>query len=278
LQEAVRSIPQYAEYGSVSGFPIIAFHGTPGSSLERIFSESALNEFNIRFIVVERPGYGISRNYEPRSLLDWPDDVTRLADVLALERFSLLGFSGGGAYAAACAYKIPDRLIHCALVSSAGPLMIPGLIDEMSPANRALFELARDNYHAAAQQLAAMAGSGEALFNLFSESASATDKAVFSNNGFRAMYQANLSQSMKQGMAGFAYDMSLIARPWGFDTTAITSSVSLWVGMQDVFTPPAIGNYLAETIPGCQAHFLEDSGHFLTFAHEKNILQTLIRH
>jgi pimeloyl-ACP methyl ester carboxylesterase len=42
--------------------------------------------------------------------LDWPQDIVAFADSLAIERFAVVGFSAGGAYALACAYKIPDRL------------------------------------------------------------------------------------------------------------------------------------------------------------------------
>ncbi len=50
-------------------------------------------------------------DFEPgRKILDWPNDVIQLADALEIDRFGVEGVSGGGPYAAACAYKIPDRL------------------------------------------------------------------------------------------------------------------------------------------------------------------------
>ncbi len=42
-------------------------------------------------------------------ILDWPDDVTELADALNVGRFAVLGISGGGPYACACAFKISER-------------------------------------------------------------------------------------------------------------------------------------------------------------------------
>ncbi len=252
------------------------FHGTPGSRLERIFSEPALRDSSIRLIVVERPGYGLSGFQNDRTLLDWPHEIIRLADRLKLDRFSVAGFSGGGPYAAACACKIPDRLVHTALISSAAPYSVPGLTDAMLPGNRALFELARDDYQTAAQQLAAAIDSPERLFDLFESSAPAPDKAALSDNGFRTMYQANLAESIRQGMAGPAYDMALIAGPWGFEPAAITTSVSVWHGEMDLNTPLAMGRYLADTIPACRKHIFADYGHFLASAHETEILQALL--
>lgn len=259
-----------------TGFPIMAFHGTPGSRLERIFSETALRDSHIRLIVLERPGYGLSQFQNDRTLLEWPDEIIRLADKLELDRFSVMGFSGGGPYAAACAYKIPDRLVHTTLISSAAPFTVPGLTDTLLPGNRALFELARDDYQKAAQQLAAAIDSPESLFDLFEVPAPAPDKATLSDDSFRTMYQANLAESIRQGMTGPAYDMALIASPWGFEPAAITTGVSVWQGEMDLNTPLAMGRYLAETIPACRKHIIASHGHFLASAHEMEILQALL--
>ncbi len=265
----------YAEYGPANGNPVIAFHGTPGSRLEQVVIPSILNEMNCRLIVVDRPGYGLSDFQQGRRLLDWPDDVTQLADTLGLDRFAIIGFSGGGPYAAACAFKIPERLIRVALVSSMAPFDTPEMLDSMLPANRALFELAANNYQQLAQQLTSVAGTPEALFNILEGSAPAPDKAIFSNEGFRSMYTKNLTESLRQGLAGIAYDMSLAALPWQFDPADIKAEVCLWHGGQDVNAPLAMGQHLAATIPRCQAYFLPDAGHFLAFTHGKEILQRI---
>jgi len=267
----------YAESGPSEGKPVIAFHGTPGSRLEQADSPSILRKLNTRLIVVDRPGYGRSDFQEDRKLLDWPDDVIQLADALHLDRFTVMGFSGGGAYAAACAFKIPERLIRVALVSSTAPFDAPGLIDAMLPANRALFELAADDYRQAEQQLAVVAKTPEAVLNLLEGPAPAPDKAIFSDENFRRMYRENLSESLRQGLAGFACDMSLLAQPWCFDPAAIKVEVCLWHGEQDINVPLVMGQYLATTIPQCQVHFLPDAGHWLMFDHWKEILQTLTR-
>jgi len=265
----------YAESGPSEGSPVIAFHGTPGSRLEQANNPSILRGLNTRLIVVDRPGYGLSDFQENRRLLDWPDDVTQLADALRLDRFIIMGFSGGGAYAAACAFKIPERLIRVALLSGVAPFDAPGVIDAMLPANRALFELAADDYRQAEQQLTAVIETPDAMLDILEEPAPTPDKAIFSNEDFRHMYKENLSESFRQGLAGFAYDMSLIAQPWGFDPAAIKMEVCLWHGAQDINVPLVMGQHLATTIPRCQAHFLPDAGHFLMFDHWKEILQEL---
>jgi len=267
----------YAESGPSDGAPVIVFHGTPGSRLEQACDLATLNALNTRLIVVDRPGYGLSDFQAHRTLLGWPDDVSQLADALGLERFSVLGYSGGGPYAAACAFKIPQRLSRAGLISSAAPFEAPGVIDAMLPANRGLFELAADDYRQAAQQLAAAITTADDIFDILEAPAPLPDKTVFSDENFRHLYRANLSESIRQGLTGVACDMSLIARPWGFDPAAIKTEVALWHGEQDVNVPLAMGQYLANTMPRCTAHFLADAGHLLMFTHGREIFQLLTR-
>ena len=62
------------------------------------------------FIGIDRPGMGLSSVDKKRSILDWAADVERFADCLGIDKFSVIGYSGGAAFVAACAYAIPHRL------------------------------------------------------------------------------------------------------------------------------------------------------------------------
>ncbi len=84
------------------------FHGPPSSRLERrLFSDESLaTRLRLRVIAMDRAGMGLSTFQKGRRLSDWPADVAALADALGIERFAVLGFSGGGAYTAACAAAV----------------------------------------------------------------------------------------------------------------------------------------------------------------------------
>ena len=124
----------YDEHGAPEGKPIFYFHGHPGSRLDwKLFDENDnAAELNARIIAVDRPGSGLSDFKRGRKILDWPDDVIELAEALQVDRFAVLGISGGGPYAAACAYKIPERLTATAIVCGMGPADAPGSKDGMS--------------------------------------------------------------------------------------------------------------------------------------------------
>ena len=85
------------EYGSPRGLPIIHCHGTPSSRVEGdlIFNAAIAAELGVRIIVPDRPGMGRSDFQPGRRIVDWPDDVLELAAALGLDRFAVLGSSGG---------------------------------------------------------------------------------------------------------------------------------------------------------------------------------------
>src|SRR3712207_3027181 len=76
----------------------------------------------IRLLAVDRPAIGLSDPQPRRTLLAWPRDIREMADALGIQRFSVLGWSGGGPYALACAYAMPDRIVAAGLVSAPAPL------------------------------------------------------------------------------------------------------------------------------------------------------------
>src|SRR5919109_4568041 len=131
----------YAEWGDPGGQPLFYFHGWPGSRLEGRLGDQPAKAKGIRLIALDRPGMGLSDHQPRRRLVDWPDDVIQVAAALGLDRFAVLGISGGGPYAAACAWKLSDRLTGAGIVSGLAPLDVPGVIAGMSRRNRLSLQL-----------------------------------------------------------------------------------------------------------------------------------------
>jgi pimeloyl-ACP methyl ester carboxylesterase len=111
----------YAEWGDPSGQPLIYCHSFPGSRAEGRLGDQPAKHAGVRVIAPDRPGMGLSDFQPGRALVDWPDDVGHLADALGLERFAVLGISGGSPYAAVCAWRLPQRLTDVGIVSGIGP-------------------------------------------------------------------------------------------------------------------------------------------------------------
>ena len=62
----------------------------------------------------DRPGIGLSDPKPGRTVLDWAADVSELAEHLGLQRFSVMGWSMGGPYAAAVGYAL--RHTNCSVL------------------------------------------------------------------------------------------------------------------------------------------------------------------
>ena len=107
-------------------------------------NEELLQEAGVRLIAVDRPGVGDSSFQPGRRLSDWPAEVCALADALGLERFSVLGYSGGGPYAAVCAAMLPERLQAAGMVSSIVSFDHKELLPGVTPGNVQFLNLSID--------------------------------------------------------------------------------------------------------------------------------------
>ncbi len=95
--------------GDPAGYPVIYLPGTPASRLQSVPAEPAAVRGNVRLLSFNRPGYGASTD-GPTTLRSVARDILTLADEWNLDRFPVLGASGGGPYALAAAATAPDRV------------------------------------------------------------------------------------------------------------------------------------------------------------------------
>ncbi|OQE05926.1 hypothetical protein PENVUL_c021G10365 [Penicillium vulpinum] len=78
-------------------------HGYPQCRLEASAVEHIFRQRGIRVIAPERSGFGVSTVRSNRRIMDWPVNFQPLAHHLSLSHFAVIGGSGGGLYALACA-------------------------------------------------------------------------------------------------------------------------------------------------------------------------------
>ena len=133
----------FARFGNPEGRPVFYFHGFPGSRLEPQSNHEAFLKAGIQLLALDRPGMGKSTRKSKRKLLDWPDDVVEVAKILNLEKFSILGVSGGGPYALACARAIPGYLNRVTVACGIGPMDAPNSTSGMMLSNRIMFRYGR---------------------------------------------------------------------------------------------------------------------------------------
>lgn len=111
----------YLRLGDPAGLPVIYAHGFPASRLEAELWREAASRVGVLLIAADRPGLGLSDFQPGRTILHWTHDVASLADRLGIEKFRLLGVSGGCPYALACAYRLHRRIPRAAMAAGLGP-------------------------------------------------------------------------------------------------------------------------------------------------------------
>ena len=267
----------YAEYGDPNGKPVFFFHGLPGSRLQRHPDESIATGLGARIITIDRPGYGLSDFQQARTLLDWPDDVSQLADSLRIDQFAAIGLSGGGPYLLSCAYKMPERITTATIISGMGPIDDKDALQSMLPAARLGLGIAPKipwGFVRIALDPVARLISRNPLGakKMLPSSAPETDKKSFARSDIQEVDRQDLSEAYRRGAQGVLWEAVLLATPWGFRLQEIEKKIFLWHGEEDTTVPPQMGRYVARILSDCRSTFYPDEGHTLIYNYWREIL------
>jgi len=253
--------------GPDGGLPLVFHHGTPGSGLPdtRAF-ERAVHARGLRYVSASRAGYGGSDRHAGRRIVDVVDDTAAVLAAVGATESVIAGHSGGGPHALACTARLPG--VRAALViAGVGPA--DGLGDAF------LAGMGEENvveFGTAAE--------GEAPLRAYLDAqrtdlADATPTAIVASlatilpdvdrdamdDELGEDLAAGMSEGLRRGVDGWLDDDLAFLAPWGFALDEIRVPVSLWQGDADLMVPYAHGVWLAERIPGVDAHLLPGEGH-----------------
>ncbi|MEG6510136.1 alpha/beta hydrolase [Methyloligella sp. 2.7D] len=269
----------YAEFGDPGGAPVFAFHGTPGSRLTFEITEGSARARNLRIIAPDRPGYGRSDFKAFTQLGDWVADLEALADGLGLNRFALIGVSGGGPYAVAAASALSHRVEFLALVSPVGPVADLGARITLSPMHRRIFRELPNRPRLAAAVFWAMRrllSLAPALaYRGLVQRAGAADRAVLLKQAVKQSLLDGHEEGLSAGVHGAVQDLRLFSGPWGIDFDQVIVPAVLWQGLADRNVPPAASRALAEMLPNCRLDLLPEAGHYWVFDHLDAVLDAV---
>jgi pimeloyl-ACP methyl ester carboxylesterase len=232
----------------------------------------ACAERRVRLVGYSRPGYGTSDRQEGRVVSDCVSDVEAVAAALELDRFYVLGHSGGGQHALACAALLPERVLAAATIGGPAPHYAAGLdwlagqdaenIEEWQAAlagGETLRKLLED--WAAEMLDESDEPAGADAVDAFESMVSDADRASVTPET-KSFAAERRKHTLSNGIWGWFDDDIAETKPWGFDLHEIEVPVTVWHGAQDRFVPPAHGEWLAEAIPGARAELRPDEGHF----------------
>lgn len=266
----------YAEYGDSKGKPVFFLHGWPSSRMHAENMAEAAKKLKVRLIAPDRPGMGLSTYKSDRTLLDYPDDIEELADQLKIKKFAVVGVSGGGPYAAVCAYKIPERITKAGIVVGLGPTYVQGLLKGLALGSWLGWRFY--SYSGIIRYLSAWLTIFPLKYfpNLVTKGFPAKeDQKIITPEIKRSMLEKR-EEAYRQGIQGQALDLKLYTHDWGFDLRNIKTKVYLWYGEADKNVTLAMANYYKKQIPGSELTIYPNEGHLCQITHAEEILRKLV--
>ncbi len=238
-----------------AGPTLLWHHGSPqtGAPITPVLAAAA--ERGIRLLTYARPGYGGSTGRPGRDVASAAGDVEQLLDALRVERLAVMGASGGGPHALACAALLAGRATAAVCLAAVAPVT-PDL----------------DWYagiHSPGGLRAAAAGrSARAAFAATDEfdpaDFTAADWAALS--GDWAALGADAERAGAAGPDGLVDDDVAFASPWGFDPADVAAPVLLVQGDEDRVVPPAHAAWLARRLPRGELWVRPGDGHISVLA------------
>lgn len=246
--------------------PVLAFHGTPGAHSKYAVASAEAGKQGLKLIAVDRWGYGRTDVHADPTLAAFAADMEAAADALGIERFGVIGISGGGPYAAAVAAAMPHRVRAVALVSPVGP--ITGMASP--PRLNAI-------HHISFRVLPRIPGAIGFVFKLFRQvvlhaplasvrlaagRGMSADREIVADHAFATDLGRTFAAGLAASSRGPVIDMQLFSRPWNVDLRQVACPVRIWIGEQDRNVPIAAVEALTAAIPGAELTQLGPHGHY----------------
>ncbi|MGZ6255620.1 MAG: alpha/beta fold hydrolase [Candidatus Limnocylindria bacterium] len=261
-----RSLDVFVD-GPEKGTPLVYHMGTPSSGIPFAPTVDTLAERGLRYVSFSRPGYGMSSRRAGRAVVDVVEDTVAVLDAIGADRCHVVGWSGGGPHALACAARMPGRVASVATIGGVAPHPAEGLdwtagmgaenIEEFGAAVTGPTELTAFMDRSAPALRDVTAGEvADAFGDLIDE----VDRG--SLTGAFAEWTASVfREAMRNGYWGWFDDDMAFTRAWGFELDEISVPVAIWQGGHDRMVPFAHGEWLAAHVPGASPRLLPEHGH-----------------
>jgi len=273
-----------AEFGPADGFPVLWFHGTPGARRQvPPQAVSYSHEVGVRIIGVERPGVGRSSPHRYDRVIDWSADVAELLDRLDIDRFGVIGLSGGGPYALAVCAGLPDRAVAAAILGgvapASGPERVPGgVVPSLRLIRPLLDALAEPTARLMSGALKIGGPFANLAFDVYMTLGPRSDRALLARPEMREMFLDDLLSAGRISFRAVAYDTVLFTRWWGFDIADVEVPLYFWHGDADLVIPLEHGRRMAAIAPYSQLSVVPGEGHLAMLDVAEEAIDWILSH
>ncbi|MGH9029592.1 MAG: alpha/beta fold hydrolase [Acidimicrobiales bacterium] len=271
----------YAEFGDPKGSLVLWFHGSPGARRQVPPSaREAAGELGLRIVCVERPGVGYSTDHRYARFIEWAADVAEVADNLGHDTFMVVGLSGGGPYALACAHELPERVVAVGLLGSLVPTAgddatAEGLVTLARRLNGVFSPLRRPLGLMLWGFMRSVNPLSHLIVQGFARAMPEGDRRVLGDPELEAMFVDDLTEGSRRQFGAFVNDMLLVGRPWGFRLGDVKVPVRWWHGDSDPFVPLDQAERAAEKLPDVKLEVRKGESHLGDFAAAGEVLGVL---
>lgn len=254
--------------GHPQGSAVFLLHGSPGSRIGPRPRGSVLYRLGIQLISYDRPGYGGSTRQAKRAVSDAAGDIAAIADQLGLDRFAVVGRSGGGPHALAAAALLPDRVRRTAVLVGLAPSDAEDLdwLGGMTDGNVREYETADNDWPRHVERLRLLADRArrdpQVMVDFLRGQMTDSDRQVVDDIAIRRLLAETYVEAFSQGPYGWIDDLAAFRAGWGFRLADIAVPVLLWHGAEDNFSPVSHARWLAEQIPHAEIRVQARTAHF----------------
>ena len=284
----------FATFGAEAG-PIVFFlHGFGDSGLLGALFHEPGNSQGLRIVAVDRPGIGLSTPQPNRNVLDHTNDICLLAAHLQAKTYSIIGVSGGGPYALACAYALPaEQLRIVSIVCGMGPFdltmrnskwtaylifnafkLFPFLL-RWSRAGTL-----RQIQTETAETFIANTKSQLGAWYMRFLGPAAKDAALLQDDQFLALVYEAAREGCTYGVEGHMVEYkTMTASELGFKLEDIRADlpIDLWYGKEDASVSWQVGEALTKVLGESAKLFVRDEAHLsLAFGCREEILRSMV--
>lgn len=260
-----------ARYGDPYGVPVLAIHGAPACRTMFEAADAPARACGVHLIAFDRPGYGLTPLDYGATLQSRTDVFAELTVALGLDRFALLGISGGGPYAVALAARLGSRITGLALVCPLGPVADEASRSSPNPVH--LSAMQRGFFLDLPRHPWVLRSNAEVVLRSFRFAPSfflstvahllpEVDRVILNRADVSSSMVAMTLEATRHGILGAIADLEIFAEPWQVDYEKITAPARLWQGTADTIAPVGLALKLGTLIPDCKVTRVKGGGHF----------------
>ncbi|MBC7298758.1 MAG: alpha/beta hydrolase [Demequina sp.] len=249
---------------------VIWHHGTPGIGAPPGPLLEASEARGIRWLGFDRPGYGGTTASDSWSIADAAAMAASVADAAGAGAFAVVGHSGGGPHALACAALLGERVTAAISISGLAPHDADGL------------DWYAGMYEGGVSELRTAINGHDALHLLLEESD--YDPEMFTPEDHAALegewdwFNGIAAAGTAEGVHGMVADDVAYVNDWRFSPAAVTQPTLVVHGTEDRIVPVAHAHWLADRIAGAELWERPGAGHLSVMHAGEQMLDWLVTH